>query len=147
MKTTIAKDLLSIKAVFFRPEEPFIWASGIKSPVYKMSPYHKLINMKPIYYLIFNKREHHDIILEYWIVILVTHVKNSFLMLVTTFTENLGFFIIYSYIQYIESHHINKKGVKSGQSGHKTVIFTIFINFEQYLVKNKSPSFPGPLKS
>lgn len=34
MKTQIAKDLLSIKAVFFRPEEPFIWASGIKSPVY-----------------------------------------------------------------------------------------------------------------
>ena len=33
MKTKIAKDLLSIKAVFFRPEEPFIWASGIKSPV------------------------------------------------------------------------------------------------------------------
>ena len=31
---TIAKDLLSIKAVFFRPEEPFTWASGIKSPVY-----------------------------------------------------------------------------------------------------------------
>ena len=31
---TIAKDLLKIKAVFFRPEEPFIWASGIKSPVY-----------------------------------------------------------------------------------------------------------------
>ena len=30
----IAKDLLSINAVFFRPEEPFIWASGIKSPVY-----------------------------------------------------------------------------------------------------------------
>ena len=30
----IAKDLLSIKAIFFRPEEPFIWASGIKSPVY-----------------------------------------------------------------------------------------------------------------
>lgn len=30
----IAKDLLSIKAVFFRPEEPFIWASGIKSPIY-----------------------------------------------------------------------------------------------------------------
>ena len=30
----IAKDLLKIKAVFFRPEEPFIWASGIKSPVY-----------------------------------------------------------------------------------------------------------------
>lgn len=31
---TIAKDLLSIQAVFFRPDEPFIWASGIKSPVY-----------------------------------------------------------------------------------------------------------------
>ena len=30
----IAKDLLRIKAVFFRPEEPFTWASGIKSPVY-----------------------------------------------------------------------------------------------------------------
>ncbi len=34
MQKLIAKDLLSIKAVFFRPEEPFIWASGIKSPVY-----------------------------------------------------------------------------------------------------------------
>ena len=30
----IAQDLLKIKAVFFRPEEPFTWASGIKSPVY-----------------------------------------------------------------------------------------------------------------
>ena len=30
----IAKDLLKIKAVFFRPEEPFTWASEIKSPVY-----------------------------------------------------------------------------------------------------------------
>ena len=30
----IAGDLLKIKAVFFRPEEPFTWASGIKSPVY-----------------------------------------------------------------------------------------------------------------
>lgn len=30
----IAKSLLSVKAVFFRPDEPFIWASGIKSPVY-----------------------------------------------------------------------------------------------------------------
>ena len=30
----IAKDLLSIGAVFFRPDEPFTWASGIKSPVY-----------------------------------------------------------------------------------------------------------------
>ena len=34
MERLIAKDLLSIKAVFFRPEEPFHWASGIKSPVY-----------------------------------------------------------------------------------------------------------------
>ncbi|MBR2971258.1 MAG: orotate phosphoribosyltransferase [Clostridia bacterium] len=34
MKKRIAKDLLSIKAVFLRPEEPFTWASGIKSPVY-----------------------------------------------------------------------------------------------------------------
>ncbi len=34
IKTLIAKDLLSIKAVFFRPDEPFTWASGIKSPVY-----------------------------------------------------------------------------------------------------------------
>lgn len=34
MKELIAKDLLKIKAVFFRPGEPFIWASGIKSPVY-----------------------------------------------------------------------------------------------------------------
>ena len=33
-KKLIAKDLLKIKAVFFRPEEPFTWASGIKSPVY-----------------------------------------------------------------------------------------------------------------
>ena len=33
-KKLIAKDLLSIKAVFFRPDEPFTWASGIKSPVY-----------------------------------------------------------------------------------------------------------------
>lgn len=30
----IAKDLLKLQAVFFRPEEPFTWASGIKSPVY-----------------------------------------------------------------------------------------------------------------
>ncbi len=34
MQRLIAKDLLSIRAVFFRPEEPFTWASGIKSPVY-----------------------------------------------------------------------------------------------------------------
>ena len=34
IETLIARDLLSIRAVFFRPEEPFTWASGIKSPVY-----------------------------------------------------------------------------------------------------------------
>lgn len=34
MKTKAAKALLDTGAVFFRPEEPFIWASGIKSPVY-----------------------------------------------------------------------------------------------------------------
>ena len=34
MQNRIAKDLLSIKAVFLRPEEPFTWASGIKSPIY-----------------------------------------------------------------------------------------------------------------
>ncbi len=33
-KQKIAEDLLSIQAVFFRPDEPFTWASGIKSPVY-----------------------------------------------------------------------------------------------------------------
>ena len=34
IKKLIASDLIKIKAVFFRPEEPFTWASGIKSPVY-----------------------------------------------------------------------------------------------------------------
>ncbi len=34
MERKIAADLLKIKAVFFRPDEPFTWASGIKSPVY-----------------------------------------------------------------------------------------------------------------
>ena len=34
LKQKIAEDLLSIQAVFFRPDEPFTWASGIKSPVY-----------------------------------------------------------------------------------------------------------------
>lgn len=34
MKREIAKDLLAIRAVFLRPEEPFTWASGIKSPIY-----------------------------------------------------------------------------------------------------------------
>ena len=34
LEKKIAEDLLSIGAVFFRPEQPFTWASGIKSPVY-----------------------------------------------------------------------------------------------------------------
>lgn len=34
MKQLIAKDLLKIRAVFLRPNEPFTWASGIKSPIY-----------------------------------------------------------------------------------------------------------------
>ena len=34
MQEKIAKDLLSIGAVFLRPEQPFTWASGIKSPIY-----------------------------------------------------------------------------------------------------------------
>ena len=34
LQEQIAKDLLKIKAVFLRPEEPFTWASGIKSPIY-----------------------------------------------------------------------------------------------------------------
>ena len=34
LKEQIARDLLSIRAVFLRPEEPFLWASGIKSPIY-----------------------------------------------------------------------------------------------------------------
>lgn len=34
MEKRIAKELLGIKAVFLRPEEPFTWASGIKSPIY-----------------------------------------------------------------------------------------------------------------
>ncbi len=34
MEKQIAKDLLSIGAVFLRPEQPFTWASGIKSPIY-----------------------------------------------------------------------------------------------------------------
>lgn len=33
-KEQIAKDLLSIKAVFLKPDDPFTWASGIKSPIY-----------------------------------------------------------------------------------------------------------------
>ncbi|MBQ2500954.1 MAG: orotate phosphoribosyltransferase, partial [Bacteroidales bacterium] len=34
MEKIIAKNLLSIGAVFLRPQEPFTWASGIKSPIY-----------------------------------------------------------------------------------------------------------------
>ena len=34
MQTKIARDLLSIDAVFLRPDQPFTWASGIKSPIY-----------------------------------------------------------------------------------------------------------------
>lgn len=34
MEKKIARDLLKIKAVFLRPNEPFTWASGIKSPIY-----------------------------------------------------------------------------------------------------------------
>ena len=34
IKQLIARDLLSIGAIFFRPDQPFTWASGIKSPVY-----------------------------------------------------------------------------------------------------------------
>ena len=34
LSTKISQDLLSVRAVFFRPEEPFVWASGIKSPIY-----------------------------------------------------------------------------------------------------------------
>ena len=34
LEHTIANDLLSIGAVFLRPDEPFTWASGIKSPIY-----------------------------------------------------------------------------------------------------------------
>ena len=34
MEKLIAKDLLSINAVFLRPQQPFTWASGIKSPIY-----------------------------------------------------------------------------------------------------------------
>lgn len=34
LEKQIAKDLLSIEAIFLRPEEPFTWASGIKSPIY-----------------------------------------------------------------------------------------------------------------
>lgn len=34
METKIAKDLLSIEAIFLKPDDPFTWASGIKSPIY-----------------------------------------------------------------------------------------------------------------
>ena len=34
MEQKIAKDLLSIEAIFLKPDDPFTWASGIKSPIY-----------------------------------------------------------------------------------------------------------------
>lgn len=34
LEERVAKDLLSIEAIFLRPEDPFTWASGIKSPIY-----------------------------------------------------------------------------------------------------------------
>ncbi|MBQ1401366.1 MAG: orotate phosphoribosyltransferase [Firmicutes bacterium] len=34
MSRTVAKELLKIEAVFLRPDDPFTWASGIKSPIY-----------------------------------------------------------------------------------------------------------------
>ena len=34
LASQIASDLLDIKAVYLKPEEPFTWASGIKSPIY-----------------------------------------------------------------------------------------------------------------
>ena len=34
IRTHIARHMLSIGAVFLRPDEPFVWASGIKSPIY-----------------------------------------------------------------------------------------------------------------
>ena len=34
LEREIAKDLLSIEAIFLKPEDPFTWASGIKSPIY-----------------------------------------------------------------------------------------------------------------
>ncbi|NLP49441.1 orotate phosphoribosyltransferase [Bacillus sp. RO1] len=34
MNRTVAEDLLEIKAVFFQPNDPFTWSSGIKSPIY-----------------------------------------------------------------------------------------------------------------
>ena len=34
LETTIAKDLLAVEAVFLSPNDPFTWASGIKSPIY-----------------------------------------------------------------------------------------------------------------
>ena len=34
LEVLVARNLLKIKAVFLRPNEPFTWASGIKSPIY-----------------------------------------------------------------------------------------------------------------
>ena len=40
ISSKIAQGLLSIGAVFLRPQEPFTWASGIKSPIYCDNPPH-----------------------------------------------------------------------------------------------------------
>ena len=39
IKHEVARSLLSIEAVFLRPQEPFTWASGIKSPIYCEPPH------------------------------------------------------------------------------------------------------------
>ena len=39
ISSKIAQGLLSIGAVFLRPQEPFIWASGIKSPILRLPPH------------------------------------------------------------------------------------------------------------
>lgn len=44
LSSQIAAELLDIKAVYLKPEDPFTWASGIKSPIYTDNelPYHTL---------------------------------------------------------------------------------------------------------
>ena len=62
MQEKMARALLSIGAVFFRPDEPFTWASGIKSPVYcdnrliLTSPFNRVVVEKGLVELI---REHY----------------------------------------------------------------------------------------
>ena len=46
MKKIIAEDLLKIKAVFLRPNDPFTWASGIKSPIYCCSNSRQIVRVK-----------------------------------------------------------------------------------------------------